>query len=167
MKKHQLPTNLFSVVYKGSHNSIYNDRRVAHGLYPNEVLGQDSGMHHHHHHHGLGFFKGISPGSPNSGTPLPIPFPYFKGFLWELYGNGMGVVGSHYWRSLEKSLDFCLRTAKQFKDHASDPQLPPHRPLPPGVSWAVSWVVVGWLKAVQLNSKVQNHDKTLDMNHKF
>ena len=30
----------------------------------------------------------------------------------------------------------CFRTAKQFKDHASDPQLPPHRPLPPGVSWA-------------------------------
>ena len=28
------------------------------------------------------------PGDPNTGTPIPIPLAYFKGFLWEWYGNG-------------------------------------------------------------------------------
>ena len=33
----------------------------------------------------------------NSGTPgphkLPVPFPHFKGFLWEWYGNGGPTSG--------------------------------------------------------------------------
>ena len=37
-----------------------------------------------------GFFQG----PPIVGPPshkLPIPFPYFKGFLWEWYGSSMGM----------------------------------------------------------------------------
>ena len=54
---------------------------------------------------------GIFLGNPHNGTPsykLPIPFPYFKGFL---YGSGIGVVwewGSHYWGSLEFPLTKCM-----------------------------------------------------------
>ena len=51
---------------------------------------------------------GIFPVTPKDMGPLsyklPIPFPYSKGFLWEWYGSGMGVVwewGYHYWGSLE------------------------------------------------------------------
>ena len=38
--------------------------------------------------------KGFFQGPPIAGPPshkLPIPFPYFKGFLWEWYGSSMGM----------------------------------------------------------------------------
>ena len=42
---------------------------------------------------GIVLCLGISPRTPNSGTPfpckLPILFPYFKGFLWEFGKDGL------------------------------------------------------------------------------
>ena len=53
----------------------------------------------------------LIPGTPNSGTPFMVSFPYYSQIFRDSYGSGMGIVSvrvSHYWGSLKIPLTFTL-----------------------------------------------------------